>query len=110
MATFTHCEELALERDESKDAADAIREIAQYYGASFDPKKVAIFNGCVVAARLYVPRVIAIRNRLKTESAVIPQPSQVETPKRQQQRAPVTEINLREMSPSQLSGYQSAEI
>jgi hypothetical protein len=56
--------ELELDRGESEKLGDAIKNVGQYYGAVFDPKKVAVFHLAMVAGGIYGTRIFAIKNRL----------------------------------------------
>lgn len=110
LATFVKCEELALEMDEAQELSDVIKDVGKYYGASFDPKKVAIFNACVCAAKIYGTRAYAIRQRLKTERGPKLVQEKPAKTKVNSVPAPPQEISLKGMSPSQLSGFASAEL
>lgn len=89
LAGFTFAE-MELDRDESQKLGDAVKNVAQYYGASFDPKKVAIFQLAMVAGGIYGVRFFAIRNRLKTERERKP-PAPIQTKQAPQpKQAPVT--------------------
>ena len=57
--------ELELDKDESERLSKAVKDVGQYYGATFDPKKVAIFNLCMVAGSIYGLRFAAIFNRVR---------------------------------------------
>jgi len=74
--------ELELDRGESEKLGDAIKSVGSYYGAVFDPKKVAIFNLAMVAGGVYGTRIFAVRNRLareKTSKPTIPKPTPINT-------------------------------
>ena len=74
--------ELELDRGESEKLGDAIKSVGSYYGAVFDPKKVAIFNLAMVAGGIYGTRIFAVRNRLareKTSKPTIPKPTPINT-------------------------------
>ena len=66
--------ELELDRGESEKLGDAIKTVGSYYGAVFDPKKVAIFNLAMVAGGIYGTRIFAVRNRLARSREAKPQP------------------------------------
>jgi hypothetical protein len=85
LAGITAVAELELDRDESEKLGDAIKNVGQYYGATFDPKKVAIFQLCVVAGGIYGTRVFAIRNRLMMEREKNSQPKPQSIPRQQPQ-------------------------
>jgi hypothetical protein len=94
LSEFTGWEELQLEKEESRELGDAVKEYAKFYGLSFDPKKVALFNLCLVAGKLYIPRAIAVKNRLSQPSTkgpkLVPAPQQPQN------------LNLNGMAPSDL--------
>jgi hypothetical protein len=102
LSEFTGWEELELEKSESAELGSAVKEFAKFYGLSFDPKKVALFNLCLVAGKVYIPRAIAIKNRL---SEPAPGPQLVkEQPKPQHpvNGAPQPAVSLMGMAPSDL--------
>lgn len=55
--------ELALTQDDNAKLAAAFADVAQHYPIGVDPKTAAWVNFGIVAAGLYVPRVIAARKR-----------------------------------------------
>ena len=64
LATLARCPELALETDEAKDLAEAIRELEKHYNIPVvNPKHMAILTLLGVAGRVYVPRAMAIAAR-----------------------------------------------
>lgn len=74
--------ELELDKDESEKLAGAVKEVGKFYGATFDPKKVAIFNLCLVAGGIYGTRFFAIRNRIaasKVARPPTPKPTPIRT-------------------------------
>jgi len=72
LAGITSVPEFELDKDESQKLGDAIKNVGQYYGAVFDPKKVAIFHLAMVAGGIYGTRIFAVRNRLAVERAAKP--------------------------------------
>jgi hypothetical protein len=102
LAEFTGWEELQLEKEESKELGGAVREFAKFYGVAFDPKKVALFNLCLVAGKLYIPRAIAIKNRLSEPAAKGPQLVQQPKPAVNGMPMPPQTVSLSGMSPSDL--------
>jgi hypothetical protein len=101
LSEFTQIPELEIDKSEAKELGDAARDFAKFYGVSFDPKKVALFNLCLAAGKVYVPRVIAIKRRLDSESG----PKLVENhpaPKQRVNGATTQEVHLGGMSPSML--------
>jgi|HubBroStandDraft_5_1064220.scaffolds.fasta_scaffold02065_7 hypothetical protein len=92
--------ELELDKEESTKLADAIKNVGQYYGAVFDPKKVAIFHLAMVAGGIYGTRFFAYRNRMEITKANKPA-----TPK-------PTPVNTRAQSPQPINGgvKQGAEV
>jgi hypothetical protein len=72
LAGITSVPELELDRGESEKLGSAIKDVGSYYGAVFDPKKVAIFNLCMVAGGIYGTRLFAIRNRIALQKAAKP--------------------------------------
>jgi hypothetical protein len=84
--------ELELDKDESDKLAGAVKEVGRFYGATFDPKKVAIFNLCLVAGGIYGVRFFAIKNRLqasKQPKPVSPKPTPINTRNQPTQQATV---------------------
>lgn len=74
--------ELELDRGESEKLGSAVKDVGSYYGAVFDPKKVAIFNLCMVAGGIYGTRIFAIRNRMQAQRVakpVTPKPTPIRT-------------------------------
>jgi hypothetical protein len=102
LSEFTGWEELQLEKEESKELGGAVREFAKFYGVSFDPKKVALFNLCLVAGKLYIPRAIAIKNRLSETSAKGPQLVQQPKPTINDVPMPPQTVSLSGMAPSDI--------
>jgi hypothetical protein len=72
LAGITSVPELELDRGESEKLGSAIKDVGSYYGAVFDPKKVAIFNLCMVAGGIYGTRLFAVRNRIALQKAAKP--------------------------------------
>jgi hypothetical protein len=72
LAGITSVPELELDRGESEKLGSAIKDVGSYYGAVFDPKKVAVFNLCMVAGGIYGTRLFAIRNRIASAKASKP--------------------------------------
>jgi hypothetical protein len=64
--------ELELGKPEAEKLAKATTELGKYYAMEFDPKKVAWFNFCTALGAVYIPRVIAIKNRLRNEPQPVP--------------------------------------
>jgi hypothetical protein len=92
LAGIVSVPELELDRGESEKLGDAIKTVGSYYGAVFDPKKVAIFNLCMVVGGIYGTRLFAIRNRIaaqKLSRAPNPKP----TPIRTNNTAPQSPVN-----------------
>ena len=59
--------ELTLSETEAKELSDCVKDVGQYYVASFDPKKVAIFNLVTCLGGIYSLRVMAYRARMAAE-------------------------------------------
>lgn len=102
LSEFTKIPELELEKGEADELGSAVKEFAKFYGASFDPKKVALFNLCLAAGKIYIPRAIAVKkNRMgQTKGPQLverPQPQRKEQP----QATPVN-IPLDGMAPSDI--------
>lgn len=100
LAEFTRTPELELEKGEAHELGDAVKEFAKFYGVAFDPKKVALFNLCLAAGKIYVPRAFAVKNRWEQEKGpklVTERPERKEQP----QAAPVT-MSLEGMAPSDM--------
>lgn len=88
-------EELQLSRDEAREYSEAVKDVSQFYVASFDPKKVAIANLITCMGGIYSTRIMAYRNRMEMERqqrpanvAVMPQPQQTQQPRPQAAPAP----------------------
>lgn len=73
LAEISGIEELEIDDTESKLLADATTELGKQYNVYFDPKKVAMFNFVAACGKVYVPRVIAIKNNAKKKK----QPAQL---------------------------------
>lgn len=104
LSEVTHIPELEIDKSEAKDLGDAARDFAKFYGVSFDPKKVALFNLCLAMGKVYVPRAIAIKRRMETENAAKGPQLVAEKPKQRVngKAQPPQDIPLAGMSPSML--------
>lgn len=72
LAGMASIPELQLSEEEGMGLASAIANVQQHYGGVLDPKTEAWIGLGLVAGALYVPRVIAIRARLKHENEAPP--------------------------------------
>lgn len=69
VAAMTRAPELALTQAEAKNLATAAVEVAKLYPQlNVAPEVVAWMNFTMAAGAVYLPRIIAIRNRMKSES------------------------------------------
>jgi hypothetical protein len=67
-AAFLKTPELQLEKEEAKQISDAYIEFCQYHDVPMlSPKRLSEINLIAALGLVYVPRVIAIRNRTKEE-------------------------------------------
>ena len=77
--------ELAMSREQSKDVADAIAEVAKHYNFGVDPKTIAWFNlSCVLGGHWVGAGIVAYRRESSKPKPVVvpsvrPQPSPVIT-------------------------------
>lgn len=67
LAGLTSVPEFELDKDESEKLGRDITNFGKFYGATFDPKKVAAFNLGVTICGIYGIRIMAVRNRLNAE-------------------------------------------
>lgn len=104
-ASLLRVPELELDSDECKRLSDAIRNVAQHYSFSVDPKKMAVAQLVMCAGSIYGPRILAatihkskktvIEPSVATESKKGPQP----VPREQKVNGGA---NLSNLAPSQL--------
>lgn len=73
-------EEMELDREESKQYADALAEVAKHYAVAIDPRKLAIANLLAVAGRIYGPRILAYRLRKSMTEESKPATKKAPTP------------------------------
>ena len=66
-AEFLKTEELALDKDEAKELAKAIKIVGSYHAMKFDPRKMAYFNLATVMATVYGTRLVAILNKNRSQ-------------------------------------------
>lgn len=66
--------ELALNEAEAATYAEAINEVSKHYNNYIDPKLMAWINLAICVGGIYVPRVIAIRNRVASEETTTAKP------------------------------------
>lgn len=100
--------ELEIDADESERLSNAVLNVGKYYAMTFDPKKVALLNFAAVCGSIYGVRILAIRNRLKTEAK--PKPQKVEPinqPRPQAQSHPVNGAS-KFRSPAEMFGQESS--
>ena len=106
LSEFTHVPELEIDRKEAEDLSGAVKEFSKFYGVTFDPKKVAVFNLCLALGKIYVPRAIAVKRRVEKQRTAQPQivkPAAAQTRQKPNGApAPPVEISLANMSPSEL--------
>lgn len=101
LSEFTKVPELEIDKDEAETLSDATKELAKFYNVAFDPKKVAIFNFCLALGKVYVPRGIAIKNRIAAEA----KPKPIEVPKSEKQRVNgVSHAPMPNLSPIDMLG------
>ncbi len=108
-ASFVNVDKLAIDKDEAKQLADAINEVNKFYNIAFDPKKVAIFNLCVVAGKIYGTRLVAVYVDRKATKAATGDPASAAAPTapgptlvKQNRQADAPPRPVSEMSPSDL--------
>lgn len=80
LAQATKAPELALYDMEAENLGAAIVHLSAQYGGKIDPKAEAWLRMTIVAASVYGPRVIAVRNRQAKERAERRPKPQVSTP------------------------------
>jgi hypothetical protein len=70
-AVFLRCPEIALEKEEAKQLSDAYSNFCEYHVIPIlSPKRMSEINMICALGLVYVPRVIAVRNRIKEEAQV----------------------------------------
>lgn len=74
-ASLTKVEEIALEKSEANQLAQALAAVNVHYQKAIDPKLVAWMGVVAVAGQVYGPRVLAYRLRVATEKASKPTPT-----------------------------------
>lgn len=97
LAGLTSVPEFELDKDESEKLGRDITNFGKFYGATFDPKKVAAFNLGVTICGIYGIRIMAVRNRLNAEKLAkgqapnaAPKPTPINNRNRQEPQATVT--------------------
>lgn len=71
-ASLTKVEEVALDKSEANQLAQALAAVNVHYQKTIDPKLVAWMGVVAVAGQVYGPRVLAYRVRVATEKASKP--------------------------------------
>lgn len=102
LSEFTKVPELEIDKDEADTLSDATKELAKFYNVSFDPKKVAIFNFCLALGKVYVPRAIAVKNRMATQAK--PKPVELPKPEKQRVNGAAHDVPLPSINPLDLLG------
>lgn len=74
-SALTKVEEIALEKSEANQLAQALAAVNVHYQTAIDPKLVAWMGVVAVAGQVYGPRVLAYRLRSATEKASKPAPT-----------------------------------
>lgn len=86
VAGFTKIEELAIDREESKQIAEALADVASHYNTVIDPKTMAWAGLLGAVATVYGPRIAAMKLGKKAKSAIAnngeiaPQPANTSVP------------------------------
>lgn len=94
-ASLTKVEEIALEKSEANQLAQALAAVNVHYQKAVDPKLLAWMGVVAVAGQVYGPRVLAYRVRAATEKAARPAKA-------------VVAHNVPAVAPSQASRQQTA--
>lgn len=113
-ATLTKSPELAITKDEAKQLADNIRDVAKYHQISIDPKKAAYVQLSICVGSIYVPRVVKIWRRKFTSNAAPiatgPAPASNSASSKPNGAPPPptqSKVDLSKTSPSMLFGSES---
>lgn len=95
--------ELVIDKPESKQLAEAVRGVTDLYAMQINPHTIAWGNLLLVCGMVYGPRIIALRNRKKSEPAK-PKLVPMKEPKPNGSATPNTGMFT---TPSQMFGYES---
>jgi len=102
-ASLLRSELVKLDPSEAEQLSKAVQEVNKYYGANFDPKKVAMFNLITCAGSIYAPRVIAAMNMRDVKKVDQPAPAPNTVPiNTAKNNVPKRDIST--MTPSELFG------
>jgi hypothetical protein len=105
LAELTGVPELEIDKGEAKDLGEAVKDFSKFYGIAFDPKKVALFNLCVAMGKVYIPRAVAIKNRMSQQKGPAPvkeMPRREKPVNMSQAPPPPAPISLAGMAPSDI--------